>query len=379
MQYLQVLPSEKVFIPMEAFDAYEAWRKHFHVDKPVKPVGVDTANNMIMQARYEREFKDYEEQLSAWNRSMTWFFKNAVEKLKGIVMRPNAWLKLGCSVEDDSTTQAHSQLRQMYIPQATFLLMDVLSKTGRSGDALRICNWIASPRHSVHKVRVVYMTGETKIMSETVEKENPNGGFRDMFSEYPHPFPVVKETWEVPTKDFLEASSGIISIIDALGKIFYMVRSDINKNISDLKVYYEQDKEKFSTLKAIVESEGSVHGSGTTSLLWLKRGLELTCTFLRYLLEDYDSGMLSNGISDIMRRAYTETLQKHHPWIVKNLVSMLLSALPNRHGVITKLTYGADGPEAEKLLMENLRTWLANFSSCLHEVSDMYISKGLES
>ena len=73
-------------------------------------------------------------------------------------MRPNAWLKLGSSVEDDSTAQAHSQLRKMYIPQATFLLMDVLSKTGQPGDALRVCNWIASPRHSVHKVRVVYVT-----------------------------------------------------------------------------------------------------------------------------------------------------------------------------------------------------------------------------
>ena len=84
-------------------------------------------------------------------------------------------------------------------------------------------------------------------------------------------------------------------------------------------------------------------------------------------------------ISSILHACTHEFIFLHVAGFFSLGYQMLLGALPNRHGGIIKLTFGADGPEAEKLLMESLRTWLANFSACLHEVSDMYISKGLES
>ncbi|CAG0903303.1 unnamed protein product [Darwinula stevensoni] len=251
-------------------------------------------------------------------------------------------------------------------------------------------------------------------MSEIPQEKMEGGGHKDLFIDYPRPFPTAAEKWEVPTEEFLEASSGVVTILDSLGVLFYFPRSDVNTNVTHLKEFYAKDREKYSTLKSIVESEGSIEGPGTHRLLYLKRGLELTFLFFRYVLEDYDTGVRSEGTQDIIRRAYEETLEKHHLWIVRNTAQvpsvrslstvvscdacvlvhearnsrmgrsheahlMLFSIAPSRNGMISCLTYGGEGPETEKQVMENMRAWLANFSPCLEEVKDLFNSKGLES
>eukprot|EP00055_Hartaetosiga_balthica_P012157 m.58220 g.58220 ORF g.58220 m.58220 type:complete len:565 (-) comp7854_c0_seq1:2842-4536(-) len=132
----------------------------------------------------------------------------------------------------------------------------------------------------------------------------------------------------ISTADFINCTKHILPFIDALGTTFKPVRMDISSNISRLEEEYNKDMLNRSSLNTLVkhEKEQGTHkrsSSATEALLFLCRALE----FVQHLLLE-----LSDGNEDLYTAAcdsYENTLKKHHNWIVKNIFSVALRALPS--------------------------------------------------
>lgn len=192
------------------------------------------------------------------------------------------------------------------------------------------------------------------------------------FATVKQPFLDVPADGKIVTKTFLDACSSIVPFFDILGSTaFSPVKSDINGNVSKLQKKYDTDREKYSTLQSIVESEHAEgktkeKNSATDALLWLKRALE----FIGVLFTEVLSGQQDLG--KCAKKAYESTLKKYHGWIVQGIFSIALKAVPYRENFIAALGKGA----TEDQVLADMKNHCHLMGKNIQVIQDFYIKIG---
>ena len=159
--------------------------------------------------------------------------------------------------------------------------------------------------------------------------------------------PVVDD--KVLTKEFLDASRGLVKLFALLGlAAFTPVTSDMNGNIEKVSKKMEADP-RADTLQGLILSEvGDKKKTATQGLLWLLRGLQFTAQAMREAVDRPDIELLK-AFTD----SYGKTLSKYHGMLVKPIFKLAMLACPYRKDFFEKL--GAD----QTVVMEKLTAWLA--------------------
>nr|XP_057920343.1 glycolipid transfer protein-like [Doryrhamphus excisus] len=182
----------------------------------------------------------------------------------------------------------------------------------------------------------------------------------------------------VNTKLFLESVSHLPSFFDCLGsKVFSVIKSDINGNITKIKEVYVKDPERYVTLQHILEAERQDLAAewpkvgATLALMWLKRGLR----FIQILLQSLVDGERDHNNPNLIRvnitKAYEQALKKYHGWFVQKIFNTALYAAPYRSNFLKALSKGEEVKEEDCL--ENVRQFLINFTATVNAIYDMYM------
>jgi len=187
---------------------------------------------------------------------------------------------------------------------------------------------------------------------------------------------------EIPTEPFLLASGDFLPILDKLGsKAFQPVKMDISGNISKIRIKYQTDENKFSTLQSIVMFEKqnnttNVSNSATDAIMWLKRGL----TFVKEFLKNVGAG--EKNLTKALQDAYMASLAKHHGWVVRGVFHLALKAAPYYSDFVDALT-GTTGAAEDSELIDQLLISIKSYTSSLENIllilDDFYKQNNLES
>ncbi|XP_060928453.1 glycolipid transfer protein-like [Limanda limanda] len=187
----------------------------------------------------------------------------------------------------------------------------------------------------------------------------------------------------VDTKQFLEAVSHLPHFFDCLGsKVFSVIKSDINGNITKIRAVYLKDPEKYVTLQDIVEVEREAHGAewpkvgATLALMWLKRGLR----FIQILLQSLVDGEIDENNPNLIRvnitKAYEQALKRYHGWIVQKIFSTALYAAPYKSNFLKALSKGEEVKEEDCLA--NVHHFLVNYTATIDAIYEMYTNLNAE-
>eukprot|EP00128_Syssomonas_multiformis_P012235 Colp12_sorted_trinity150504_noHs@2569 len=175
---------------------------------------------------------------------------------------------------------------------------------------------------------------------------------------------------EIGTQEYIVAYHELIKFFDGLGKVFGFITSDVTSKLAKLEEHEIQGK-KHPTLQQLVEGEvaeglvskTSKNDSCTRHLLRLHRALEFIIEFLLRLKDCDNDAAMSKESND----AYTKTLSKHHPWLIRKSVGVALYTLPARRQLLEWLsvTEADIGVHAEGLITklrevyQNIETYYA--------------------
>ncbi|GFT38786.1 glycolipid transfer protein [Nephila pilipes] len=189
-------------------------------------------------------------------------------------------------------------------------------------------------------------------------------------------FPSV-EDGKIKFVPFIEASKGIVKIIELFGYIYTPVRQDIQGNIEKLSQIHSSDVDKFSTLNDIVEVEVKESKQfGIDALLWLKRALEFVHVFLSCLVEDSKQVPGNESLTPFFQKAYDETLKPYHGIIVQKLFGWIVLAGPSRNSFMLKLADGQD-PIPEEEIMSEIDSFLQDLGSNISAINTIYEAHNL--
>jgi len=140
------------------------------------------------------------------------------------------------------------------------------------------------------------------------------------------------------TLSFRDFIAEVILLFDSLGKVgFNFIKNDIVSKIGIIMNIYDEDPDANQTLQQMVEREMAedctrVPASGSRTLLRLMWGVE----FIRVLLDEMghnDEMATKEGL----RIAYNKVLYEHHPWVVRQAVSMAVHLAPSRETFLASL------------------------------------------
>ncbi|XP_070571692.1 glycolipid transfer protein-like isoform X1 [Ptychodera flava] len=198
------------------------------------------------------------------------------------------------------------------------------------------------------------------------------------FKTRKHYFQPVREDGKVETIPFLKAAADCtIPFLDILGpKAFYVVKTDINGNVTKLTKKYELDPEKYSTLQDMIDAEIETKttqnkGSATDALIWLKRALQ----FIRGMFVN-----LLNGVNDgenlipCAAKSYESYLKPYHGWMVQKVFGLVTKAMPYRRDLLKAMGNGQD----EETVINDMKEFLVLFGQNLDAVVEMYQSKNID-
>ncbi|KAG7096113.1 hypothetical protein E1B28_006787 [Marasmius oreades] len=166
----------------------------------------------------------------------------------------------------------------------------------------------------------------------------------------------------IDTHDFLDASDGLVKMFDLFGStVFGFVQSDIKGNIAGVRARFESTREKSVTVERLVEEETKENKRvAIACLVRLVRGLYFTHQALENTQSD-----TSSELHVCFKRAYDLVLKHHHGFIVRNVVSVAIRAVPRRSDFFSCI---AQGGSKEKLDVE-LRKWLDGLDGIVQRVS----------
>ncbi|XP_007568392.1 PREDICTED: glycolipid transfer protein-like [Poecilia mexicana] len=187
----------------------------------------------------------------------------------------------------------------------------------------------------------------------------------------------------VDTKTFLDNVSTLPPFFDCLGsKVFSIIKSDINGNITKIRAVYDQDPAKYVTLQDIVEAERETHKGqwpkvgATLALMWLKRGLRFIQVLLQSLADGDRDENNPNLIQVNITKAYEHALKKYHGWIVQKIFSAALIAAPYRSNFLKALSKGQEVKDEDCLA--NVRLFLVNYTPTVDAIYEMYSNLNAE-
>ncbi|XP_064546595.1 glycolipid transfer protein [Drosophila montana] len=132
---------------------------------------------------------------------------------------------------------------------------------------------------------------------------------------------------KIETQTFLNAAKEIVTVIETFGKLFTPVISDMNGNINKLTKVYGTDVLKYQYLEDMIVLNVDVDDFAANALLWLKRGLQLICTFFENI---YNDAQKAEPLKQHLQDAYERTLKPYHGFIVQSTIKIIYSWVPTR-------------------------------------------------
>eukprot|EP00049_Salpingoeca_infusionum_P014406 m.269124 g.269124 ORF g.269124 m.269124 type:complete len:207 (+) comp15666_c1_seq1:90-710(+) len=142
---------------------------------------------------------------------------------------------------------------------------------------------------------------------------------------------------------YIDTFQQISDMLGSFGTVFGFVSSDINSKIAVLREFLNDDPEHFSTLETAVEFEVETNTtvkskksqSASRCINRLQRALEFIVAFIRKV-----GGLaLDSSSSKAASEAYSETLSKHHGWIVRKTVGVAIMTLGSKADLMKKMKY----------------------------------------
>ncbi|XP_022256430.1 uncharacterized protein LOC106472117 [Limulus polyphemus] len=246
-------------------------------------------------------------------------------------------------------------------------------------------------------------------------------------------FPEVTSEGNIDTVDFLEASRGIVSFIELLGKAFLPVKYDVNGNIElpgtawplnpiyffhivgeaptrgdhlmptyilctlmalknyckkmyiisshcvMLKLLRVEVAEHLSandhcpirfSILLHMEVRNNILVTNFKNQILMGWALEYIQVFLSCFVEDYIQGNYTEDLVPFFRKAYEEKLKQYHGFIIQNLFGLCLRAAPGRKQLISLLSNGKEDKEKEVFL--DLKNFLVGMTANLDIIVDLY-------
>ena len=193
---------------------------------------------------------------------------------------------------------------------------------------------------------------------------------------FSHKFP--EDSCDPSFKGFLNASDGVRNFLASLGPtLFSPVTSDIKGNIDKLNNFVENNPECL-TLGQMLQKEKNLCGDSlkgkiaSDALLWLTRALDFVLLFLTLWIQDQESGVKSDDLSNYFRTAYEMTLKSYHSWIVQKVVNVIMAATPSRTDILSCLTKNADQGLSEEEIFQDLTLHVKLLRSNIDSVRKLF-------
>ncbi|XP_070568507.1 ceramide-1-phosphate transfer protein-like [Ptychodera flava] len=197
---------------------------------------------------------------------------------------------------------------------------------------------------------------------------------------------VIKSFEEAhPEKDkvimdhYLVGYAEITRFFEVMGSLFGFVVKDMKEKMGILHKHKESNyKENFQTIQSMIAYEleekltdvKSPDGlpSGSRTLLRLHRSLEFIAELLRSIKESESDAKVSSLASTV----YSETLAKHHPWLIRKAAGLAMYTLPSRKQFM-ETSFKLPAEEAEKVLPDFLKVT----KSIYDEIQELYAKHNL--
>ncbi|XP_020808395.1 glycolipid transfer protein [Drosophila serrata] len=174
---------------------------------------------------------------------------------------------------------------------------------------------------------------------------------------------------KLETQAFLAAATEIVTVIESFGKLFTPVTKDMNGNISKLTKAYGTDVLKYKYLEDLIVLNVNVDDFAANALLWLKRGLQLICTFFENIYNDAGS---KEALKQHLQDAYERTLKPYHGFIVQNTIKIIYSWVPTRSQLLGQGAAQAENIEVMTSFLPTMRAHLDAIDALLkaHNLDD---------
>ncbi|CAH1379113.1 unnamed protein product [Tenebrio molitor] len=200
-----------------------------------------------------------------------------------------------------------------------------------------------------------------------------------LFSTLPGQFPNVAEDREqkIKTREFLDASSGVVILVEKFGKVFAPVIYDMNGNIRKISGKYEEDKENYEFVEDMVLKKRDAGDLVVVDALqWLRRALHFITRFFQSIIDDTDNNYNVQDLSPFVKNAYKETLERYHGWLGSQLFNILSRFTPNRQHLF--YTLALEKHNKEEHVLRDLRMFTQRMSTCVQKLVDFYQLHDLE-
>lgn len=188
-------------------------------------------------------------------------------------------------------------------------------------------------------------------------------------------FPTPSEE-HICTTGFLQASRGIVILIDLFGTFGTPMKKDVQGNIEKLTTVYNQNPTVYSNLYHMVQSELPRGGVATESLLWLRRGLAFFCEFFELLHHDFENSKVKEDLKEYIRRAYDAHLRRHHNWFVQQTFRGLCTLAPKHNSLVRQLALGKTNMEVA--VYKSMQDFLTSLQENLRLLEVFYKKHSLE-
>ncbi|GBP71127.1 Glycolipid transfer protein [Eumeta japonica] len=119
-------------------------------------------------------------------------------------------------------------------------------------------------------------------------------------------------------EEFLEASSGLVSIVERLGKVYAPVKYDMQGNIDKIKKCYEIERK--SCLLELMHTETSKGQTvANEGLLWLNRALLLFEILFQQIISCLQTKHYDASMKDLLTFAYEGSIKRYHSWLISRM------------------------------------------------------------
>ncbi|XP_043267450.1 pleckstrin homology domain-containing family A member 8 [Venturia canescens] len=183
--------------------------------------------------------------------------------------------------------------------------------------------------HTIDDLRV--FEDKMSTSNRSTSKRSNRESSCNIFTHFPD---VVND--RIDTKTFLNASRGVVKLIEKFGKLFAPVKYDMQGNIEKVNAGYLLDKEINSTLQDMILLEVAVgdRNIATNALLWLTRDLHMIHSFFEKIVQDCQAEKGTEDLVAILKKSYEESLEPYHGWMAKQLFGLLSRMVPSRSYVL---------------------------------------------
>ncbi|XP_011648158.1 ceramide-1-phosphate transfer protein [Pogonomyrmex barbatus] len=170
--------------------------------------------------------------------------------------------------------------------------------------------------------------------------EGPELNFFDLRTVHDHFDQALLENDDIDLKEYLDAYNELYKFFQLMGSVFSFVSSDLKQKIDILIDLKNKDTQNYMTVKSMIEHEKenkllekTDFVNGARTLLRLHRGLDFIREFLQQLGDLSDVDKTACCCQD----AYSKTLAKHHPWVVRKAAVVAMYTMPTREALFKKV------------------------------------------